>query len=131
MTFVDDTTGTLGTDAIGRINAATSSLDVKVAVASTNSRAELDGMVGRLVNSANTVAVGVDPIHHYTFSNANAQARETVVVHERRRVDTPAPSSSSSSSWDSGSSSGGSGGGGFDSGSSGGGFDGGSGGGDF
>lgn len=69
MTFVDDSTGTLGTDAIGRINAATSSLDVKVVLASTGSRAELDSMAGRLVNSANTVAIGVDPIHHYTFTH--------------------------------------------------------------
>lgn len=69
MTFVDDSTGTLGTDAIGRINAATSSLDVKVVLASTSSRGELDSMVGRLVNSANTVAIGVDPIHHYTFTH--------------------------------------------------------------
>lgn len=38
MTFVDDKTGTLGTDAIGRINSATSSLDVKVVVTSTGSR---------------------------------------------------------------------------------------------
>lgn len=69
MTFVDDSTQTLGTDAIGRINSANSSLDLKVVVASTGNRAELDQMVGRLVNSANTVAIGVDPIHRYTFTH--------------------------------------------------------------
>lgn len=69
MAFVDDSTGTLGTDAIGRINAATSAFDVKVVVASTGSRGELDATVGRLMNSANTVAIGVDPIHHYTFTH--------------------------------------------------------------
>ncbi len=68
--FIDDSTGTLtSTDRTNIENAAPARMDVKIVIASTGSRAELDASVGRLVNSGNTLAIGVDPVHHYTFTH--------------------------------------------------------------
>lgn len=67
--FVDDQTGTLSQGDIARLQAIASPLDVKVRLAATETRGELDVDVGQMVTSANTLAIGVDPVHRYTFTH--------------------------------------------------------------
>lgn len=67
--FIDDSTGTLSAADKAVIESSGGSIDVKIVIASTGSRAELDAQVGRLVNSGNTLAIGIDPVHRYTFTH--------------------------------------------------------------
>jgi uncharacterized membrane protein YgcG len=67
--FIDDAEGILSAQDTHAIEQATSRFDVKVLVTSKASKAELDARVGHMVNSGNTLAIGVDPVHRYTFTH--------------------------------------------------------------
>jgi len=62
--FIDDQAGV-----VNGVSDTSTVFDVKVVVAATDSRAALDAKVASMVNSANTLAIGVDPVHHYTFTH--------------------------------------------------------------
>jgi uncharacterized membrane protein YgcG len=67
--FIDDQAGIISSDDAASIRAARSVLDVKILVSSTRTRGELDAHVSAMVNSANTLAIGVDPVHHFAFTH--------------------------------------------------------------
>lgn len=67
--FIDDITHSLSPADLTSIQAARSALDVKIVVTSSDSRSALDARVSSMVNSANTLAIGVDPVHRYTFTH--------------------------------------------------------------
>jgi hypothetical protein len=67
--FIEDEAGVLAEPIKQQIASTGTTLDVKVLVSTKYSRAELDAKVGQMVNSANTLAIGVDPVHRYTFTH--------------------------------------------------------------
>jgi uncharacterized membrane protein YgcG len=67
--FIDDPSGALSPQAKAQIQNATSAFDVKIVISATDTRATLDAKVSEMVNSANTLAIGVDPVHHFTFTH--------------------------------------------------------------
>ncbi len=69
--FIDDPTGALSASAAANIQAAQQDavFDVKVTISTTDTRGALDAKVSGMVTSANTLAIGVDPIHHFTFTH--------------------------------------------------------------
>ena len=67
--FIEDPSGILSASDYASIKTVSSPLDVKVIVTSADSKPGLDMHVHDLVTSANTLAIGVDPIHHYTFTH--------------------------------------------------------------
>lgn len=67
--FVDDPSGILSASDYASVNGVSSPLDVKIIVTSTDSKPGLDMHVHDLVTSANTLAIGIDPVHHYTFTH--------------------------------------------------------------
>lgn len=64
--FIDDTTGVLTESQKDVLNNLTSKADVKIVIVSTSSRSELDATVHNLVNTPNTLAIGLDPTHRFT-----------------------------------------------------------------
>ena len=67
--FIDDQAGVISPQAKAAIEGSSAHFDVKVFVGATDSRGALDARLGQMVNSANTLAIGVDPVHHYTFTH--------------------------------------------------------------
>lgn len=67
--FIDDEIGLLNPTQLSVLNNLASKADVKIVISSSRSRAELDGATHNLVNTPNTLAIGIDPIHKYTFTH--------------------------------------------------------------
>lgn len=66
--YIDDPSGVLGSKA-AELQSLASPFDLKIAIVSTDSRAALDARVASMVTSSNTLAIGIDPTHHYTFTH--------------------------------------------------------------
>lgn len=67
--FVDDPSNILSASDYASVNGVSSPLDVKVLVTSADSKPGLDMHVHDLVTSANTLAIGIDSVHRYTFTH--------------------------------------------------------------
>lgn len=69
MTSVEDLTGVLSHSDAASIQALPSHLNFRILVTSATSKGDLDAAVGRSVNSSDTVAIGLDPGHHWVYTH--------------------------------------------------------------
>ena len=66
---IQDLTGRVSTADIAALRNVSTPLDVKVLFTSSDTRIGLEMHVHDMVTSANTLAIGVDPVHHYSFTH--------------------------------------------------------------
>lgn len=67
--LINDTAGSLSSSDVQVLQSMRTPFDVHVTVTSADSRLGLEIHTHAEVTSSNTVAIGVDPVHHYTFTH--------------------------------------------------------------
>lgn len=66
---IQDLTGSLSASDVSALQGVSTPLDVRILFTSSDSKPGLDMHVHDMVTSANTLAIGVDPVHHYAYTH--------------------------------------------------------------